>query len=114
FSVAFALPTYRVWRRTGTNPVTFGGTDSAHDYVGMLFKVVMLTLFLAIGARALLPGVDEYLIPIFWLEFAALRFAGCALLVTSLIWIVTAQFQMADSWRIGIDSAKTQLVSTGL
>lgn len=113
-AVAFVLPTYRVWKRTGTNPITFRGTDSAHDYVGMLFKVLMLILSLAIGARALQPAFDEHLIPIFWLESAAARYVGYALLVASIAWIVTAQFQMADSWRIGIDSAKTQLVSTGL
>ena len=113
-TVAFVLPTYRVWKRTGLNPVTFGGTDSAHDYVGMLFKMVMLILLLATGARALLPAVDEYLIPISWLEIDLLRYVGYALLLASLVWVVTAQFQMADSWRIGIDSSKTQLASTGL
>lgn len=113
-TVAFVLPTYRVWKRTGLNPVTFGGTDSAHDYVGMLFKMVMLILLLATGARALLPAVDEYLTPISWLEIDLLRYVGYALLLASLVWVVTAQFQMADSWRIGIDSSKTQLVSTGL
>ncbi|MCC6160351.1 MAG: isoprenylcysteine carboxylmethyltransferase family protein [Pyrinomonadaceae bacterium] len=113
-TVAFVLPTYRVWKRTGSNPVTFGGTDSAHDYVGTLFKVVMLIVFLAIGARALLPGVDEFLMPIFWLEFGAAQYVGYILLVASLIWVVTAQLQMGDSWRIGIDPAKTRLVSTGL
>lgn len=113
-TVAFVLPTYRVWKRTGLNPVTFGGTDSAHDYVGMLFKMVMLILLLATGARALLPAVDEYLTPISWLEIDLLRYVGYALLLASLVWVVTAQFQMADSWRIGIDSSKTQLASTGL
>lgn len=113
-TVAFVLPTYRVWKRTGLNPVTFGGTDSAHDYVGMLFKMVMLILLLATGARALLPAVDEYLIPISWLEIDLFRYVGYALLLASLVWVVTAQVQMADSWRIGIDSSKTQLVSTGL
>jgi protein-S-isoprenylcysteine O-methyltransferase Ste14 len=113
-TVAFVLPTYRVWKRTGLNPVTFGGTDSAHDYVGMLFKMVMLILLLATGARALLPAVDEYLTPISWLEIDLLRYVGYALLLASLVWVVTAQVQMADSWRIGIDSSKTQLASTGL
>lgn len=113
-TVAFVLPTYRVWKRSGLNPVTFGGTDSAHDYVGMLFKMVMLILLLATGARALLPAVDEYLIPISWLEIDLFRYVGYALLLASLVWVVTAQVQMADSWRIGIDSSKTQLASTGL
>lgn len=113
-TVAFVLPTYRVWKRTGLNPVTFGGTDSAHDYVGVLFKMVMLILLLATGARALLPAVDEYLIPISWLEIDLFRYVGYALLLASLVWVVTAQVQMADSWRIGIDSSKTQLASTGL
>lgn len=107
-SVAFALPTYRVWKRTGINPVTFGRTDSAHDYVGMMFRLVMLTLSLVISISAVSPSVNEYLIPIFWLDAVVSRYAGYVMLAVSLAWIVTAQLQMADSWRIGIDQEKTQ------
>jgi len=29
--IVLVLPTYRVWKQTGINPLTFGNTDSAHD-----------------------------------------------------------------------------------
>lgn len=112
--VAFVLPTYRVWKRTGINPVTFGRTESAHDYVGMMFRLVMLILSLVIVISSFFPSVDEYLIPIFWLDTLVLRYAGYAMLTVSLAWIVAAQLQMADSWRIGIDQEKTELVTTGV
>lgn len=112
--VAFVLPTYRVWKRTGINPVTFGRTESAHDYVGMMFRLVMLILFLVIAISAFFPSIDDYLIPIFWLDTVVFRYAGYVMLAVTLAWIVAAQLQMADSWRIGIDQEKTQLVTTGL
>lgn len=112
--IAFVLPTYRVWKRTGINPVTFGRTESAHDYVGMMFRMVMLILSLVIAISAVFPSVDEYLIPIFWLNTVVFRYAGYVMLAVSLAWIVAAQLQMADSWRIGIDQEKTQLVTKGV
>ncbi|HQU92293.1 MAG TPA: isoprenylcysteine carboxylmethyltransferase family protein, partial [Pyrinomonadaceae bacterium] len=112
--VAFILPTYRVWKRTGINPVTFGRTESAHDYVGMMFRLVMLILSLVIAFGAFFPSIEEYLIPIFWLDSVVFRYAGYVMLAVSLAWIVAAQLQMADSWRIGIDQEKTQLVTTGV
>lgn len=44
FAAAFALPSFRVWKRTGINPITFCGTDNAHDYTGRLFRFVMIVL----------------------------------------------------------------------
>ena len=36
-------------------------------------------------------------------------------MIASLVWLVLAQVQMGESWRIGIDSeSKTQLVQTGV
>lgn len=29
--VAFVIPTYRTYRQTGVNPITFGKNDNAHD-----------------------------------------------------------------------------------
>ncbi|WP_157447950.1 methyltransferase family protein, partial [Chryseobacterium sp. MOF25P] len=43
------------------------------------------------------------------------KYIGIALLILSLIWILIAQFQMKNSWRIGIDEdLKTELITTGL
>jgi protein-S-isoprenylcysteine O-methyltransferase Ste14 len=115
FAVAFVLPSYRVWKKTGVNPVTFRGADDAHDYIGKLFKIVMVGLSAVIIIHAFVPSVYPYLLPVFWLESRIVRYLGVALLVLSLLWTVLAQIQMGNSWRIGIDEEKeTPLVRFGL
>lgn len=115
FAVAFALPSYRVWKRTGINPVTFRGADNAHDYIGKVFKIMMLSLTLVVIVYAIAPGTYAFLLPISWLESLNAQIVGICLLLISMGWTVTAQSQMGNSWRIGIDEVKqTELVQTGL
>lgn len=115
FAFAFVLPTYRVWKRTGANPVTFRGADTAHDYIGKLFKIVMMLLTLAVVIYAFAPNLYSYLMPFVRLEIRAIQYVGVCLLLVSLAWTVAAQIQMGNSWRIGIDEEKeTALVQTGL
>jgi len=115
FTVAFVLPSYRVWKRTGANPVTFRGADNAHDYVGKLFKIVMLGLTLVVILYAFAPQVYSLLLPVVWLENQIIQIVGIVLLLLSLGWTVLAQIQMGNSWRIGIDEEKkTALVQSGL
>ena len=115
FAVAFALPTYRVWKRTGVNPVTFHGADTAHDYIGKLFKIVMLGLTLVVIIYAFAPNYQSFLLPVSWLEKDTVQIVGICLLIISLGWTVAAQIQMGNSWRIGIDEEKqTALVQAGL
>ena len=115
FAFAFVLPTYRVWKKTGVNPVTFRGADTAHDYIGKLFKIVMLVLTLVVIIFAFAPNFYPYLLPIVWLENLITQYVGIGLLLASLCWTITAQIQMGNSWRIGIDEEKeTALVQKGL
>lgn len=115
FAAAFVLPSFRVWKRTGVNPVTFRGADTAHDYIGKLFKIVMLVLTLTVIIHAFAPGLYPHLLPIVWLEKRAVQFAGICLLLASLGWTILAQIQMGNSWRIGVDKEKeTALVKSGL
>jgi len=115
FGAAFVLPTYRVWKKTGVNPVTFRGADTAHDYIGKLFKIVMAVLTLAVIIYAFAPELYPNLLPIVWLENKTIQFVGIGLLVLSLSWTILAQIQMGNSWRIGIDEEKeTALVQKGL
>ncbi len=115
FAVAFVLPSYRVWKRTGVNPVTFRGADNAHDYIGKLFKIVMLGLTLVVILYAFAPNYYPFLLPIVWLENQLVQIIGIGLLLASLGWTVLAQIQMGNSWRIGIDEEKkTALVQLGL
>ena len=115
FAFAFFLPSYRVWKSTGVNPVTFRGADNAHDYIGKLFKIVMLGLALLVILYAFAPNYYRFLLPIVWLENQIVQSTGIGLLLFSLGWTVLAQIQMGNSWRIGIDEEKkTALVQTGL
>lgn len=115
FAAAFLLPSYRVWKRTSVNPVTFRGADNAHDYIGKLFKIVMVSLTAVIIIYAFAPDIYSFLLPVGWLENQPTPLVGIVLLVLSLGWTVLAQIQMGNSWRIGIDEErKTALVQSGL
>lgn len=115
FAVAFVLPSYRVWKKTGVNPITFRGADNAHDYIGKLFKIVMAGLALVVFVFAFAPNIYTFLLPVVWMENRIVRFIGIGLLLISLGWTVLAQIQMGNSWRIGIDEErKTALVQAGL
>jgi protein-S-isoprenylcysteine O-methyltransferase Ste14 len=115
FAVAFVLPSYRVWKRTNVNPVTFRGADTAHDYIGKLFKIVMASLTAAVIIYVFTPEIYSFLLPVLSLENRTAQFTGIVLLMLSLGWTVLAQIQMGNSWRIGIDEEKeTALVQSGL
>lgn len=113
FVVALVVPTLRVWRRTGINPLVLPANDSVDGFVALWFKLVVGGLGLYLFALAL--GWIGPLGPI-PLGAEQMRLAaGWALLIASLGWVVVAQVQMGASWRIGIDTArKIDLVAAGL
>ena len=115
FAAAFFLPTYRVWKRTKHNPLVFGKSDNAHDYIGKIFKLLMASVFIVVLLQAIFPNFAAYLLPVNGLERNEIQIAGIVLLGLSLLWTITAQMQMGNSWRIGIDrEKKTELVSKGV
>jgi len=69
FAVAFVFPSYRVWKRTNVSPVIFGGADNAHDYIGKLFKIVMIGLTVTVIIYAFGSSIYSFLLPVFWLEY---------------------------------------------
>ena len=112
---AFFWRSYAVWKRTGVNPVVFKGSDSAHDFVGRLFKILFAVIVATVVIYAFIPGAYQYLIPIPWLQRTGIELTGIVLLLVSLIWTILAQAQMGNSWRIGIDTERqTKLVQTGV
>ena len=115
FGTTFVLPSYRVWKKTGIFPVTFSNEDTAHDYIGRVFKMLLGLLLVTGALYTFYPQGLRFLLPVWYLEIPAVRMSGIVLLFVTLIWIIIAQYQMANSWRIGIDEKnKTDLVSTGL
>ncbi len=115
FGLAMVLPSYRVWKTTGTSPYKLGKSESAHDYIGILFRLTMLAVALVVVLFAFLPSLYEYLVPIPYLSSSILTIAGQTLLVIAIIWVLASQVHMQKSWRIGIDEdVKTELIQTGL
>ena len=115
FGLAMILPSYRVWKTTGVNPYKLGKSESAHDYVGTLFRLTIFSVALVVIAFAFLPNLYEYLVPISYLSNVTLNTVGQTLLVIAVIWVLVAQVHMQKSWRIGIDEdVKTELIQTGL
>jgi protein-S-isoprenylcysteine O-methyltransferase Ste14 len=113
--VAFVWRSYIVWKRTGINPVTFKGSDNAHDFVGRVFKLVFVVVVLVLFVYSFFPFAYAYTAPIQWLEHRWLRSAGVVMLLLSLVWIGVAQSQMGEAWRIGIDTDhRTPLIQNGL
>ena len=113
--VAFVIPTYRTYKQTGINPITFGKNDNAHDYIGFIMKVLIVLLFVAVLTYSMSEKMYSYLVPISYLQTQTLTIIGLALIHIALVWISIAQFQMSNSWRIGIDEKnKTKLVTDGV
>ena len=115
FLIVFFLRSYLLWKNTGINPMTFDGTDDAHGYNGKLFKIISFLELIVVGIYSFGGSWYMYLLPFWYLENNTLFIIGWVLLHLSLIFVFAAQLQMADSWRIGIDTKnKTELISKGL
>jgi protein-S-isoprenylcysteine O-methyltransferase Ste14 len=115
FLVAMLLPTYRVWKTTRVNPYELGSSDSAHDYIGRLFRVILLACALIIMAYVFFPTIYEQFLPIPLLSNNGIAGAGIVLLLLALGWVLVAQSHMQKSWRIGVDEdVRTELVQRGL
>lgn len=111
---AFVIPSYRTYKSTGINPITFGKEPNAHNYIGNVMKVLLAALFVVILMYSF-GNIYQFTIPIPYLQNLNIRWAAIVLIHISLIWIIIAQVQMSNSWRIGIDEQnKTDLVTNGL
>lgn len=115
FGLTFVFPSYRVWKRTRIFPVTFSDKDTAHDYIGNVFKLLLAVLLVTGAIYAFYTEGVKYLLPIWYLNQPILQIIGWGILLFALIWIAFAQHQMSNSWRIGIDEKhKTRLVTEGV
>ena len=114
FLLAFFWPTWRLWKRYGTNALVLPRDDSAHGVIATSFRLTLLAIPVVLVSLILGVSVDA-LGRLAWLESEVLRLAAWAMLATSLVWIIVAQAQMGSSWRIGIDAgAQPPLVRGGL
>ncbi|MBZ4374085.1 isoprenylcysteine carboxylmethyltransferase family protein [Corallococcus sp. AS-1-6] len=108
---AMVLPSVRLRRRTGRPALVLHRSGPPLQRVigaGMALFMGAIVLWsaahLAFGEQAL--GV--------WRVPAVLRWSGWALVAVGFAFTVRAQVEMGASWRIGIDSERTELVTWGL
>lgn len=115
FLISFVLPTWRVRKQTGINPFVVPNDNSPLGFIGKIFRLIILLTVAATVVNAFVPDWNKFLLPVWYLETDALRWLGWLLLHGSLAWIITAQWHMKKSWRIGIDEKnRTELVTSGL
>jgi len=115
FTVSFVGISYKVARQIGKNPNVLPKDGSAYELVGMYFKWVLMALFVYTILVLFFPEDIFTAFKINFLENNFLQYIGITLMIFALIWVIIAQLQMKNSWRIGIDNeTKTELVTHGL
>jgi protein-S-isoprenylcysteine O-methyltransferase Ste14 len=115
FLTVFIIPSVRVKRKTGINPYVFKNTDTAHDFLGKVSAPITSLIFIVTLVNLFYPAGLQYFAPFTWLEISGIKITGYAIIHLALLWIVIAQVQMSNSWRVGIDhSAKAELKTNGL
>lgn len=116
-SAILALLGRSLWvaRVSGLNPYAFARRDTAHDFVGAIFRRAIAVFVLFFAFRALFPDSEPAFGRVDWLAREPVSLSGLALVLASVIWIVTAQAQMGRSWRLGIpDADRPRLITSGL
>lgn len=113
--VAIAIRSFILYKNTGINPFEKMGKTGIK---GFNEKILMLgaTLVPIIAMIYLIGGnVYEYLVPIKYLEIERIKQIGIVVMLIGCSIGNIAQFQMGNSWRIGIDEEeKTELITNNL
>ena len=110
FTAAFGWRTWLQWRRTGDTGLRM------HAEAGTLQWWVKLGFIaaLAAGVAAPIAGLAG-LSPLTVLDTGAVCGAGAVIALVGIVATVAAQWQMGESWRIGVDpTERTGLVTAGI
>lgn len=110
-AVAFAWPTWRVWRRHGVCPIVFHREAAPVQRLLGLLLGALLALLVAAGGLFAVLGPDALGA---WRWPPVTRLGGWLLMVFGTACTVVAQRQMGAAWRVGIDDRPTALVTHGL
>ncbi len=115
FVIAVAARSIVVWKKTGINPFPLKETDDVYGFIRFALIPAFLLILLSISCFSFFPQAYQYIAPISWLENYWIKVTGLLFLITALVWIIIAQIQMGESWRVGIDKEnKTELIQKGL
>ncbi len=113
--LAFVWRSLVVYKRSGQNPLVLPTRDDAYGYVGRAFKLLIVFVTIVVTLNALSPSSMSLLSSLNYLLEPIYNQIGWLLLVISLLFLLVAQTQMGNAWRIGIDEKnRTELVSNGL
>ena len=115
FGLAFIWRSFIVYKSIGTNPMKLVHDESAQGFNAIIFKMLSIAQGLNCALFIFSESFYKYLSPIVYLQNDNIALTGIVLSWIALIWILIAQSQMSDSWRIGFDdSEKTTLRTNGL
>jgi protein-S-isoprenylcysteine O-methyltransferase Ste14 len=113
FVISFMLPSFITWKKNP--PVNSRKDASAYNYLDQVMKALFILLFANVVIFALGPQVYLYLVPVWYFEKILFDIIGLGLIHISLVWIMVAQYQVSNNWKIGTeDRNKTLLVKHGL
>lgn len=115
FLTVFFGTSFIVSKRIGKNPNVLPKDDSAYGLIGRYFKLTLFFLFIYTLLLFFYPNEVLKNNNIVFFDKILFKYIGICLMILSLIWVLIAQIQMKDSWRIGIDKEiKTKLITNGL
>ena len=113
--LAFVLPIIRLYKSTGVFPVNFNKADVIQSFIGKVYGVCLLLLFISAICLAFFSEAYLFLNPFTYLTSPAFYIPGLILNQLAVIWIMIGQKQMENSWRIGIyDNEKNKLIISGM
>ncbi len=116
FALSFRVKNLVQRKRTGIDPYRFKKSSSPRQrFLERYGRVVSLLWFGLVVGFALAPAhMPAWGFPLF-LDNMPLRYAGFVAAAGFLVGLIAAQWQMRDSWRMGLDEEnRTQLVTSGL
>jgi protein-S-isoprenylcysteine O-methyltransferase Ste14 len=115
FGVAVIWRNYVVAKRTGINAFKLNQKTGPEAITGVYFKCLPLLSISVFVVFAMFQDLYQLMGTIKLFTYTQVQYAGMTIMLFALIWVVIAQSQMGDSWRIGIDHGqKTEFVQKGL
>lgn len=116
FGIAFFGTSFFVTRKIGKNPNVLPNDDTAYGLIGKYFKIILISIFLYVILLSFCSlEFINILLKITYFKSNNLKICGIILIIFSLFWVIIAQINMKESWRIGIDKeVKTDLITSGL
>ncbi len=115
FGVIIGLRSYILYSQTKVNPIKNFGAKSKQVKAERLIQIGLF-LLLVIGINfCFISSNYKYFLPFKVLEIYWLNLLGFAISIFGLIITFTAQIQMKNSWRLGLDNEKeVNLITDGM